>query len=261
MARADYEQSLASHPPRFYASPLVPGQVTLAGDQAHHARNVLRLKAGDTVELFDGAGVTARGVIDTVSRAETVVTVENCNQALARPEPVVELAFAVPKGKRLDWLLEKATELGAAVLQPVIFDRSVAGGAELSAGKRDRWLAHCIAAAKQCRTDFLPEIREPVSLETFLAGRASAIGLVGDVDPAAPTLAGALAAWQGGQGISLVIGPEGDFTQDEWQMIMNAGVRGVRLGHTVLRVETAAIALLAGVVAVCDTPTRGSGPK
>jgi 16S rRNA (uracil1498-N3)-methyltransferase len=252
MARADYEQSLASHPPRFYASPLAPGQVALTDDQAHHARNVLRLKAGDAVELFDGAGVTARGVIDAIGRAETLVTVEACEQAVERPEPVIELAFAVPKGKRLDWLLEKATELGAAILQPVVFARSVAGGAELSAGKRQRWLGHCISAAKQCRTDFLPDLREPISLDRYLAGRESEICLVGDVDPAGPSLAGALATWQQGQRVSLIVGPEGDFTSDEWQAMMGSGVTGVRLGSNVLRVETAAVALLAGVVAVCD---------
>ncbi len=253
MARVDYEQSLASHPPRFYVPSVEPEAVTLADDQAHHARNVLRLKTGDAVELFDGRGASAQGTVDTVSRSETLIVIASRQQALSRPEPVVELAFAIPKGKRLDWLLEKATELGAAILQPVVFDRSVAGAGEVSASKRQRWLGHCIAAAKQCRSDFLPELRPPVSLAAYLAGRESAIGLVGDVDPAGPTLGGALASWQAGEAISLIVGPEGDFTTDEWQAMMDAGVKGVRLGHTVLRVETAAIALLAGVVAVCDT--------
>ena len=122
--------------PRFFALPINPPAVELPAAEAHHALNVLRLRAGMEVEVFDGQGAHAVGRISHARHGQVTVTVLRVDPPTCRPEPVVHLAFAVPKGKRLDWLLEKATELGAASLQPVVFQRSVAGGEELSEGKR-----------------------------------------------------------------------------------------------------------------------------
>ena len=252
MARPDYQREMASHAPRFLAAGLDQDRVVLPEDQGHHARTVMRLKAGAAVDLFDGRGGTASGTLVEVGRGAVVAEITERHAAMARPEPQVELAFAIPKGKRLDWLLEKATELGAASLQPVIFDRSVAGGETLAGSKRERWLTHCISAAKQCRGDFLPELRDPMTLTDYLVSQEHEYCLVGDVSDDSRSIPATLAPWQAGQSIGIIVGPEGDFTAEEWDQLAPVGVRGVHLGHTILRVETAAIALLAAVTTVCD---------
>jgi 16S rRNA (uracil1498-N3)-methyltransferase len=252
MGRKDYQREMASHAPRFLATGLEGDRVVLPEDQGHHARTVMRLKTGSVVDLFDGRGGTASGTLVEVARGQVVAEITERGETLVRPEPQVELAFAIPKGKRLDMLLEKATELGAASLQPVIFDRSVAGGDTLAGSKRDRWMTHCISAAKQCRTDFLPELRDPIGLTDYLASQTHEYCLVGDVSADSRSIPATLAPWQAGQSIGIIVGPEGDFTSEEWGQLAPAGLRGVHLGHTILRVETAAIALLAAVTAVCD---------
>jgi len=153
----------------------------------------------------------------------------------------------VPKGKRLDWLLEKATELAAGVLQPVLFARSVAGGENLSAGKRNRWEAHCIAAAKQCGLNRLPTLESPVPLQEFLAQPGDSLRLVGDVTDEGVAFSEAI---RPAEEVRILVGPEGGFTPAERQDIREGGYQFVRLGATTLRVETAAISLLAGVRAM-----------
>lgn len=159
---------------------------------------------------------------------------------------MIELAFAVPKGKRLDWLLEKAAELGAGVLAPVVFARSVAKP-DLTGKARDRWRATCISAAKQCGADFLPEIRPPEGLTDCLA-RGGA-GLFGDAD-ADQAVPAALAELAGRERIRILVGPEGGLTDAERADAVEAGLTPVRLGGYVLRIETAALALLAAVRAI-----------
>ncbi len=240
--------------PRFFALPINPPAVELPAAEAHHALNVLRLRAGMEVEVFDGQGAHAVGRISHARHGQVTVTVLRVDPPTCRPEPVVHLAFAVPKGKRLDWLLEKATELGAASLQPVVFQRSVAGGEELSEGKRDRWLTHCIAAAKQCGLDFLPAIRDTINVVELCkssavpAGEDQVLQLLGDIEPDAVPFAAALADVPPGAEVRLLVGPEGGVTPQERALALAAGFRPVRLGSTTLRVETAALALLAATV-------------
>lgn len=237
---------------RLFAEDLSGGRIELSSGEAHHARDVLRLSAGDVVELFDGAGAAAVGALETLSRRKTVVRVARRRTARERPEPVVELAFAVPKGRRLDWLLEKATELGAARLSPVVFERSIAAP-RLSSHARGRWQRICISAAKQCGADFLPEIAAPAALTNFLNRAAADVRVLGDPDGDLPA-ATALAQWCPSRRIVALAGPEGGLTGPERRAAVEAGFSPVRLGGLVLRIETAALALLAAVTAFCQTP-------
>jgi 16S rRNA (uracil1498-N3)-methyltransferase len=234
--------------PRFWTPQLTSSQVTLSDAEAHHAVHVLRLEAGDAVRLFDGRGARAEGRIASVKRSEVTVDVGTRLPPAPPPRPAVHLAFAVPKGKRLDWLLEKATELAAASLQPVCFERRVAGGESLSQTQCRRWLDHCIAAAKQCGLDRLPEIRQTVGLNDLPAEPAGALRLLGSADASAEAIHGALPA-AAPEEVMILVGPEGGLTDHESARAAQAGFHGVRLGHTVLRLETAAVALLAAVVA------------
>jgi len=247
--------SRADRTHRFYAEDLSGQELALSAGEAHHALRVLRLKEGAEVELFDGRGRRARGRIAQAGRDALVVEIGQRPQPAERPGPLVHLAFAVPKGRRLDWLLEKATELGAASLRPVFFERSVAGRRRtpghggFTQAKRGRWLAHCISAAKQCGLDFLPEIAPPARLADFLRAPQEGVRLVGHAGPEAQTVMDALAGWRAARPVWLLVGPEGGLTQPEIAAAGRSGFRPVRLGRTTLRVETAAVALLAAVVA------------
>jgi len=244
--------------PRFHVPPPAPPaawvrgtELALPPGEAHHAAHVLRLAPGSVVTVFDGRGGAAEARISRAARGEVSAVVEAVHPPAARPRPMVRLAFAIPKGRRLDWLLEKATELGAARLAPVRFARSVAGGAALSASARARLEARCIAAAKQAGADWLPEIEPLRPLPDALPAGEPA--LFGDTSADAQPVAEALAAVEDldeTAHLHLYVGPEGGLTDDERRLLRSAGAAGVRLVRTVLRIETAAVALLAATKAI-----------
>ena len=252
--------SRATHLPRCFVTPGAGGAritfrtgqaVALSVSEAHHAAHVLRLKAGDAVELFDGCGAAAAARIGRVGRGEVTAVVEAVGPPAARPVPQIHLAFAVPKGRRLTWLLEKATELGVASLVPVQFEHSVAGARGLSAAARERWLAHCIAAAKQARLLFLPALEAPCVVEAFLASPRR--GVFGDLTDEALPLAKAVGACASEAALYIMVGPEGGLTEGERRAARAAGLVPARLGRTTLRIETAAVALVAAATALLGT--------
>jgi 16S rRNA (uracil1498-N3)-methyltransferase len=249
-----------ARPPRFFVSAdedasvvaLGPGRdVRLPAAEAHHAAHVLRLAPGDAVELFDGRGACALAHLTKVHRSEVRAAVDELRAPRPRPAPLIHLAFAVPKGRRLDWLLEKATELGVASLRPVIFERSVAGGAGPSPGRLRRWMGRCIAAAKQSGLDFLPAVEAPLALAGHLAAAATGIRLYGDPAADALPIRQAVHGQAGGaRTYYIVVGPEGGLTDGERAALRQANCTPVRLGNAVLRVETAALALVSAVLAL-----------
>ncbi|MBS3820366.1 MAG: 16S rRNA (uracil(1498)-N(3))-methyltransferase [Phycisphaerae bacterium] len=240
--------------PRFYCPHLAVGRVDLPDGEAHHGLHVLRLRPGDEVELFDGAGAVATACV--VDPGRKTVTCEAGEVGRGQPpRPTVRMLFAVPKGKRLDWLLEKCTELAAGLLQPVVFERSGAGGSDLSVSKRERWLGRCIAAAKQSGLNHLPEIGHPLAFDAMLADVAAGredcgAMLLGDVGPGAHRLAATGETFGAAETVTVLVGPEGGLTGQERDGAVEAGFLPVRLGETVLRVETSAVAMLAGVRAM-----------
>ncbi|MCK5114356.1 MAG: 16S rRNA (uracil(1498)-N(3))-methyltransferase [Phycisphaerae bacterium] len=228
---------------RFYVPQLCAGNCSFSGPEAHHALHVLRVRVGTKVELFDGKGSYASAEVTRTSRSEVFVTAAD-PQSQPPVSPRVHLCFAVPKGKRLDWLLEKTTELAATSLQPVVFNRSVAGG-ELTLSKLQRWEAQCISAAKQSGVNYLPEIRPLVTLQEFLSAPPATghLRLFGDLDDSTPPLSIILREKKSDD-ITLLIGPEGGFASDERSSMLVRGGVPARLGKTTLRIETAAVALL-----------------
>lgn len=245
-----------SHEPtrtlRFYTESLSADRVVLPPGETHHALNVLRLKRNAEVELFDGRGHAASGVLVETPKSGAVVELTRHHPQIPRPTPRLHLAFSVPKGKRLDWLLEKATELGAASIRPVVFQHSISSG-EMSDSKAQRWETHCVSAAKQCGLNFLPEILPPCSPQELLTRSPEIRWMVGDGRANFGSLSGlSWEAFREGD-LGLIVGPEGGITAEEMHSLVAGGVLPVRLGYTTLRIETAAIALMAAVWALCET--------
>lgn len=227
--------------PRFFCPDLRSTPAVLTGDEARHAWRVLRLRAGDDADLFDGQGghATARVIGGGPDRVELMVLE---HRALTRPSKSLDLAVAMPKGERADWLVEKLAEFGVSSLIPL---RAARGVSDPGAARVERWNRKAEAAAKQSGASFLLAVR-PVRAPGELArewGRHERV-LLADPSPQAEWLSAGIAALAGGATLAL-IGPEGGFTDDELRVMESAGARRVRLSATVLRIETAAVAMAA----------------
>jgi 16S rRNA (uracil1498-N3)-methyltransferase len=236
---------------RFYSdSVLRAGGVSLLPeDAAHHAVHVLRLRAGDELTLFNGRGGEYAGRIAAVDRLRVSVDVLE-HRRLERESPLaVTLVQGISSSEKMDFTVQKATELGAAAVQPVVAARStgrIAG--ERAAHKRAHWQRVAIAACEQCGRNRVPEILEPVALEQYCRA-AAAPGVRLLLSPQAQLGLRAAAARLDGAA-ALASGPEAGFGAGEEAMLVAAGFVPVRLGPRVLRTETAALAALAALNAL-----------
>ncbi len=235
---------------RFYIAPSAwnPENLRLDESEAHHALNVLRLKAGDRVVVFDGRGQEATVEIGEGSKKSLSLRLVHAARTPPLPCRIV-LAQAVPKGKNMDLIIQKATELGAVEIAPLLSDRTVVrvederGEAEV---KREKWQNIAIEAAKQCGQNWLPSVGLPKSPKEFLAERAKDFDLlwIASLQPDARHPRAWLrefAANAQPKTALVLVGPEGDFTPAEVAMAKAAGCRPITLGPIVLRTETAAI--------------------
>ncbi len=223
---------------RFY---LPPGSwqenPALTGDEARHAAQVLRLKSGDAVTVFDGCGRRACAEIRSISRDQ--VALELGEILLSRPPlPAITLAQAIPKGKNMDLIVQKSVELGIAVIQPLVTRFSVVQPGE---GKSEKWRRNALEACKQCGQDSLPEIAEPLRFDRWIESQADAPGLkiIASLTPEAVPLREVLKNHPSTTRATLLIGPEGDFSPTETGAAFEAGFIPISLGKIVLRVETA----------------------
>lgn len=221
--------------------------VTLDENDSHHAARVLRIAEGETLEVLDGAGRCLRCRVVEVGKRSTRVEIEQVEVWEAPPR--VGLAPSLIKGKAMDFLVQKATELGVACLSPLATERAVVRvAAEEGPDRVSDWTRTAVEACKQCGNPWMPRIEPPRSLGAFLREKSPGLLLVAslrtDALPVRSALAGAGAGELGG-GVTLVLGPEGDFTPDEEAVLREAGARPISLGPLVLRAETAAIAGLA----------------
>ncbi len=217
------------------------GRVELDRGQANYLRNVMRLHEGDEVQVFDGQSGEWLARISDASRKAMTLTVERKTRE-AEDEPDIWLAFAPVKRAATDWLVEKATELGAARLIPVITQRTIVDRVKLN-----RLESIAIEAAEQCGRTRLPEIAEPVQLRPWLDGR--------DPDRTlyfADESGGEHAALAFKPGAATILtGPEGGFTDEERRAIRAApNAIAISLGPRILRAETAVLASLAAYMAV-----------
>jgi 16S rRNA (uracil1498-N3)-methyltransferase len=231
------------------------GPLALTGEEARHCSNVLRCAVGERVAVFDGHGREAGGSIASVSNSEVVIDVQT-RENTPRPPVGISLCQAVPKGKNMDLIVQKATELGASRIVPLLSDRTVVrlDGGEIEK-KRAKWQRVALEACKQCGQNWLPEVAAPVSVMDFLRSNGNAddkcLRLIAAIDDRAGSLKEILSDNGGSapvESASIMIGPEGDFTPAELDAAINAGFRPMSLGPIVLRSETAAIYSLSVLV-------------
>jgi 16S rRNA (uracil1498-N3)-methyltransferase len=228
------------------------GEITveLPTDQAHHARNVLRLEARTPVALFDGLGTWTTGKILQIDKHGVVVSLAAPLTLDERPVPALTLATAVPKGERAEWLIEQASQLNVSTVQWLACERGVVKPRE-GGGKMDKWRRLAVESAKQCGRNHLLEIREPAGLPETLGKLADTTRVLWlDPGPAGLSVPQALANGTGD--VVALIGPEGGWSPTERNILEDVAaarrVTRVRLTQTVLRIETACAAVAAVVM-------------
>jgi 16S rRNA (uracil1498-N3)-methyltransferase len=243
---------LATMPPRlFVATAITAGMPLALGAAASRHAQVLRLQPGSEVVLFDGRGGQWAARIDTITRHQVTATAlahDAVERELALP---VTLALAMPAGERMDMVVEKATELGAAQIVPLQAERSVLRLAGERAAKRQaHWQAVAVAACEQCGRNRVPTVQAPQALAAWLAALEAA---------PAPGHARWLLGWREARpwpaataagtphSVTLLSGPEGGFTTDEEALARLRGFAVVGLGARVLRADTAPLAALAAL--------------
>jgi 16S rRNA (uracil1498-N3)-methyltransferase len=235
---------------RFYLPPddWNPDALALSGTEAHHARNVLRLQPGQKIVLFNGRGREITAEILSLDARE--VALRKLHESVTQPLRCrITLGQAIPKGKNMDLIVQKAVEIGAAEIAPIISDRTIVRlGEEEAAQKQAKWQTIAIEAAKQCGQNWLPEVKTPRTLAQFFAEQHRFdLQLIGSLQSDALHLKQILADFtaahqqQRPTNVLMLIGPEGDFTPAELNLARTHGCRPITLGPIILRVETAAI--------------------
>lgn len=223
---------------RYYVEAVSGERAVLSGPEAHHLTHVMRAKVGSEITLFDGEGGEYLARVHTLRRNEVELEVGE-RQEVDRelPRPLIA-GVAMPKGDRQKWLVEKLTELGVTELVPLVTARGVVDLRDKSLGKLDRVV---IEASKQCERNRLMTIASPQPLEEFLR---AASGERYFAHPAGEPLA-VPASGERGDAIYYAIGPEGGFTDQEVERADAAGWLRRSLGRSILRIETAAVAMAA----------------
>lgn len=229
--------------PRFHVPEAGPGaRLSLPDHTAHHARDVLRLPAGAPVRIFDGAGAEFDAVLEEVTRRG--VTARLGGPVAPRPESPLRLVLALPplKGDRMEWVIEKATELGVGEIWPVVTVRTdAAGRPALQGSRQERWDKVAAGAAEQCGRAVVPLIRPTTTFPRLLDEPFEGTRLIlsPNAGPGVPTAMAPV------QAALCLVGPAGGWDPSEEETAAARGITPLGLGPRVLRAETAAVAVTA----------------
>jgi 16S rRNA (uracil1498-N3)-methyltransferase len=225
-------------------TPVVAGKrLVVEGSAANHIARVLRLRTGDALTVFDGTGGEFSARIEEFRKDTVMLSVED-HRTLDRESPLsLTLAQGISRGERMDWIIQKATELGASRIVPVFTKRSVVRLDDRQAERKlQHWRAITVSACEQCGRNRLPDLATPADFFDVLPAEftPSATRLL--LSPSGDLRIDDLK--DVGQGITVLIGPEGGLEDVEQESALAAGYKPVRMGPRVLRTETAAIAAL-----------------
>jgi 16S rRNA (uracil1498-N3)-methyltransferase len=238
---------------RFYVPQADSGQrqIELPEREAHHAATVLRVRPGEKVSVLNGRGLELNGFISQAARRSISITIESRIQHPPSPCPIT-LFQAVLKGKAMDWVMQKSTELGVHRIVPVLTGRTipVVDGSD-GPSKALKWTSTAVEALKQCGSPWLPIIEPPLAFEAALrTSEETELILIAALDEKVRLACDFLDAHRKQTGrapssIGVWIGPEGDFTPGELKCLAASGGGSMTLGPRVLRSDTAALASVA----------------
>ena len=233
---------------RFYLPPSESRGDTmmLDGAEAHHAIRVLRIRAGEHVQVLDGMGEALDCEVAQAGGKSLSLKVLERKRAAA-PRCAITLLQAIPKGKIIEGIIQKAVELGVSRIVPIVSERVISQlDSEDARGKAAKWRHVAIEAIKQCGSAWLPAVEAPVGLKAFLARHEEfELSMVGCLEPGSGHARGHFDRFfaerkRAPESVGLWIGPEGDFTPAEYAAVKSSGAVPITLGRLVLRVETAA---------------------
>ncbi|RZI41257.1 16S rRNA (uracil(1498)-N(3))-methyltransferase [Herbaspirillum sp. HC18] len=236
--------------PRFHCPiPLAIGAIATLPEHIAHHMHVLRLSAGDAITLFNGEGGEYTATLVSVEKKRASAEVKTFSPREVELPYSLTLAQALPEGAKIDWIIEKAVELGAAAIQPIAAQRCVVRlSAERAAKKMDHWNGIVVAAAEQSGRNRLPHVAEPVDFHEWIRQQNLHQRIL--LSPRAEQSLSDWARHHPPQAVALLIGPEGGFTQQEEDAAIAHGVLALSIGQRVLRTETAGLAALAALNAV-----------
>ncbi|WP_343352194.1 16S rRNA (uracil(1498)-N(3))-methyltransferase [Pseudomonas sediminis] len=223
----------------FIDAPLSLGQHELPEAQAHYIGRVLRHAVGDAVQLFDGSGQEYLGELIEVGKKSVRVELREAFAGLSESPLHIHLGQGLSRGERMDWAIQKATELGASEITPIVSARCEVRLKDERADKRmAHWRQVAISACEQCGRSVLPVIHAPLELDAWLQQTEAELKLV--LHP----VAAALQSHEKPHSLAFLIGPEGGLSDAEVDQATSAGFHPARLGSRVLRTETAPVVAL-----------------
>jgi len=238
--------------PIFYAPPeAIEGEtITLDEQESRHAGIVLRLNEGSAVIVVDGLGTAYRGAIEKSSKKKTIVRTHATIRNFGEPEAVVTLAAGLSTGTKFDTVVEKATELGVKRIVPLLCEKGTVKATDESRARarRTRLEKVALAAMKQCRRAYRPEISLPIAFNDFItAVDPDQFRVIFHPDKNQARISN-LFLNESPKRIGLIVGPESGFSADEIDLAQTHGIKTVSLGERILRTETAAPTILALVM-------------
>ncbi len=243
---------------RFFVAGELTGPVTITGPDARHIGRVLRLGPGAEIMVADRAGRTGRAVITAVAAAAVHAEVRELLAADHEPPVRVSLAQGLPKGDKLEYIIQKAVELGAAAIVPLACETCTVRYDEAKRGsRRERWQKIAAEAAKQCGRGAVPAVAPVASLAETLAGVGEDTAVIMLYEGAGGQPLHDILACCAASSYLLLIGPEGGFSPAEAELCRARGARVATLGPRILRTETAALAALA--IVMYEKGDLGSG--
>ncbi|MEA5112611.1 MAG: 16S rRNA (uracil(1498)-N(3))-methyltransferase [Geobacteraceae bacterium] len=226
---------------------ITDGTATISGNLFCHMSRVLRLKIGTRVILSDGIGRRHSGYIEQIGKENLVIRIEESSSEPARPAgPLMTLYQGLPKGSKMEFILQKSTELGVDVLAPFAAGRSaVRLPAARESQRLERWQRIIREAARQSNRTTVPQLETVADFSGLLAKANQTVKLLLWEEEKSNRLRSVLGSFPVPESVSVIVGPEGGLTRDEAASAMASGFLPVTLGSRILRTETAGLAILA----------------